>query len=148
MKTMEEKAIEIAKLMEDGKGNDVTLLDISGLNSWTDYFVIVTVTSSAHWQGLYKQIKEYIKENDLEIIERVATLAERLGVTMTEVALAWTLAKGVAAPIVGATKVPHFDAAVRAMDLTLSREDIAFLEEPYKAHEIVGALARTDSNGI
>ena len=67
MKTMEEKAREIAKLMEDGKGNDVTLLAISGLNSWTDYFVIVTVTSSAHWQGLYKQIKEYIKDNDLEI---------------------------------------------------------------------------------
>ena len=67
MKTMEEKAREIAKLMEDGKGNDVTLLDISGLNSWTDYFVIVTVTSSTHWQGLYKQIKEYIKDNDLEI---------------------------------------------------------------------------------
>ena len=67
MKTMEEKAREIAQLMEDGKGNDVSLLDISGLNSWTDYFVIVTVTSSAHWQGLYKQIKEYIKENDLEI---------------------------------------------------------------------------------
>ncbi len=67
MKTMEEKAREIAKLMEDGKGNDVTLLDISELNSWTDYFVIVTVTSSAHWQGLYKQIKEYIKDNDLEI---------------------------------------------------------------------------------
>ena len=88
------------------------------------------------------------KENDLEIIERVAVLSERLGVTMTEVALAWTLAKGVAAPIVGATKVPHFDAAVRAVDLTLSREDIVFLEEPYKAHEIVGALARTDSNGI
>lgn len=67
MKSMEEKAIEIARLMEDGKGIDVTLLDISGLNSWTDYFVIVTVTSSAHWQGLYKQIKEYIKDNDLEI---------------------------------------------------------------------------------
>ena len=67
MKTMEEKAIEIAKLMEDGKGIDVTLLDISGLNSWSDYVVIVTVTSSTHWQGLYKQIKEYIKDNDLEI---------------------------------------------------------------------------------
>ena len=67
MKTMEEKAVEIARLMEDGKGIDVTLLDISGLNSWTDYFVIVTVTSSTHWQGLYKQIKEYIKDNDLEI---------------------------------------------------------------------------------
>lgn len=67
MKTTEEKAREIAKLMEDGKGKDVTLLDISGLNSWTDYFVILTVNSSAHWQGLYKQVKEYIKENDLEI---------------------------------------------------------------------------------
>lgn len=67
MKTTEEKAREIAKLMEDGRGKDVTLLDISGLNSWTDYFVIVTVNSSAHWQGLYKQVKEYIKENDLEI---------------------------------------------------------------------------------
>ena len=67
MKTTEEKAREIAKLMEDGKGKDVTLLDISGMNSWTDYFVIVTVNSSAHWQGLYKQVKEYIKENDLEI---------------------------------------------------------------------------------
>ena len=67
MKTTEEKAREIAKLMEDVKGKDVTLLDISGLNSWTDYFVIVTVNSSAHWQGLYKQVKEYIKENDLEI---------------------------------------------------------------------------------
>ena len=67
MKTTEEKAREIAKLMEDGKGKDVTLLDISALNSWTDYFVIVTVNSSTHWQGLYKQVKEYIKENDLEI---------------------------------------------------------------------------------
>ena len=84
----------------------------------------------------------------LPVAKRHLLLAERLGVTMTEVALAWTLAKGVAASIVGATKVPHFDAAVRAVDLTLGCEDIAFLEEPYKAHEIVGALARTDSNGI
>ena len=67
MKTIEEKAIEIAKLMQDGKGENVTLIDISGLNSWTDYFVIVTVSSSTQQQGLAKQIKEYIKENDLEI---------------------------------------------------------------------------------
>ena len=91
---------------------------------------------------------DHSKENDLQIIDRVAEVADRLGVTMTEVALAWTLAKGVAAPIVGATKVPHFDAAVRAVDLSLSTEDVAYLEAPYKAHEIVGALARTDSNGI
>jgi len=66
-KSNEQKAIEIAKLMEDGKGKDTVLMDISELNSWTDYFVITTVSSSTHWQGLYKQIKEYIKDNDLEI---------------------------------------------------------------------------------
>lgn len=85
------------------------------------------------------------KENDLQIIDRVAEVADRLGVSMTEVALAWIMAKGVAAPIVGATKVPHFDAAVRSLDLSLSKEDIAYLEEPYKPHEIVGAYAPPES---
>jgi len=80
------------------------------------------------------------KENDLEIIARVDEVAKRLGVTMTEVSLAWLLDRGVAAPIVGATKVPHFDAAVRSVDLTLSDEDMKYLEEPYRAHEVVGAL--------
>ena len=73
-------------------------------------------------------------------IARVAEVAERLGVTMTEVALAWLLKRGVAAPIVGATKVPHFNDAVRALDLDLSDDDAIYLEEPYKAHEVVGAL--------
>lgn len=73
-------------------------------------------------------------------VARVAEMAERLGVTMTEVALAWLLKRGVAAPIVGATKVPHFNDTVRALDLDLSDEDAAYLEEPYKAHEVVGAL--------
>ena len=73
-------------------------------------------------------------------VARVAEVAERLGVTMREVALAWLLKRGVAAPIVGATKVPHFNDAVRALDLDLSDEDAAYLEEPYKAHEVVGAL--------
>ena len=49
---------------------------------------------------------------------------------------------------VGATKVPHFDAAVRSVDLELSAEEIAFLEEPYRAHEIVGALSEKNSNKI
>ena len=82
---------------------------------------------------------DHARENDMQIIARVDELAKRLGVTMTEVALAWQLKRGVAAPIVGATKVPHFDAAVRAVDLQLSDEDAAFLEEPYRPHDIVGA---------
>lgn len=67
MKTMVEKAIEIGRLVEDGKGLDTVVIDISKLNSWTDFFVITTVNSSAHWQGIYRQVKEYIKENDLEV---------------------------------------------------------------------------------
>lgn len=66
-KTAEQKALEIARLMEDGKGKNVCVMDISKLNSWTDFFVIVTINSSAHWQGLYKDIKDYIKDNDLEM---------------------------------------------------------------------------------
>ena len=82
------------------------------------------------------------KENDLETISRVAALAERLGVSMSEVALAWHFAKGVAAPIVGATNEKHFDDAVRSVELQLSPEDVKFLEEPYRAHEITGAVPR------
>lgn len=83
---------------------------------------------------------DHAKDNDMQIVARVAEVARHLGVSMTEVALAWLLQRGVAAPIVGATKVPHFDDAVRALDLQLSDEDMAYLEEPYKAHDIVGAL--------
>lgn len=83
---------------------------------------------------------DHAKENDLEIINRVAELAERLGVSMSQVALAWQFKRGVAAPIVGATNAKHFDDAVKAVDLVLSDEDVAFVETPYKAHEIVGAI--------
>ena len=91
---------------------------------------------------------DHAKDNDLQIIDRVGDLADKRGVTMTEIALAWVLAKGAASPIVGATKVPHFDAAVRSVDLELSADEIAFLEEPYRAHEIVGALSEKDSNKL
>ena len=96
-------------------------------------------TSRSNTDKTLRAKYDHAKENDMKIIARVAELAERLGVTMTEVALAWQYKRGVAAPIVGATKIPHFDAAVRAIDLKLSNEDAAFLEEPYRPHEIVGA---------
>ena len=67
MKSEKEKALEIAQLMDDGKGRDVTVIDVSQLNSWTDYFVIVTVNSSVHWKGLYKLVKDYVRDNDMEI---------------------------------------------------------------------------------
>ena len=83
------------------------------------------------------------KENDMQIIDRVAELAEKHGVFMTEIALAWHFAKGVAAPIVGATKAAHFDQAVRAVDMELSADEIFYLEELYAPHELVGPILPT-----
>lgn len=80
------------------------------------------------------------KENDIKIVERVAELAEKYGVSMTEISLAWLLKRGVAAPIVGATKPEHFDDAVKAVDFDLSDEDASFLEEPYEPHELTGVI--------
>lgn len=83
---------------------------------------------------------DHAKENDLEIISRVDELAKKYGVSMTRIALAWHWKKGVTAPIVGATKISHFDDAVKAADLELSDDDVSYLEELYRPHEVVGAL--------
>ena len=82
------------------------------------------------------------READLPIVARVAELAARRGVPMADIALAWHWARGVAAPIVGCSRPSRVDDAVRALDLTLTAEDIALLEEPYVPHELVGLLAR------
>ena len=58
-----------------------------------------------------------------------------------EIALSWHYTKGVAAPIVGATKVLHLDTAVKAANFELTEADVKYLEEVYKPHRIVGALA-------
>lgn len=80
-------------------------------------------------------------EQDGKIIERVAELADRHGVSMTEISLAWLLTK-VAAPVVGATKLHHIEGAAKAVDLELSPEELAYLEEPYVPHKLVGVMAQ------
>ena len=80
-------------------------------------------------------------EQDGKIIARVAELADKHGVSMTEVSLAWLLTK-VTSPVVGATKLHHIEGAVKAVDLELSAEEIAYLEEPYVPHRLVGVMAR------
>lgn len=79
-------------------------------------------------------------ENDLLIIERVNEIAKKYNVSMAQVSLAWLLKKGVAAPIVGATKLSHFEDAIKAVDLELTDEDCTYLEELYTHHVVVGAL--------
>lgn len=79
------------------------------------------------------------KEADEVIIRRVAEIAEKRGVSMTEVSIAWLLTK-VAAPICGMTKVRHVDGAVRAVDLKLTGEEISYLEEAYVPHFLSGVM--------
>lgn len=86
---------------------------------------------------------DHAEQQDLPIIKRVAELAEKHNVKMSQIALAWQWAKGVTTPIVGATREQYLDDAAQATEITLTPEEVAYLDEPYTAHEIVGAL---DSN--
>ena len=88
------------------------------------------------------------EEQDMRIVTRVAELAEKYGVKMQEIALAWHWAKGVAAPIVGATKAKYLDDAAAALEIALTAEDVAYLEEPYAPHRIVGAVAQNPAEGV
>ncbi|MBZ4324149.1 aldo/keto reductase, partial [Streptomyces huiliensis] len=55
------------------------------------------------------------------------------------IALAWLLSKpAVAAPIIGATRATHVDDAVAAVDVTLTEDEIAQLEAPYRPHRVLG----------
>lgn len=80
-------------------------------------------------------------EQDQVIIRRVAELAERYQVSMTEISLAWLLTK-VTAPVVGATKKQQIDDAVHAVDRVLSLDDIQYLEECYQPHRLSGIMAQ------
>lgn len=78
---------------------------------------------------------------DARIIERVAELARLHGVAMTEIALAWLMGKG-AIPVAGATKLSHVEGAARATALTLTEEEVAYLEACYMPHPLVGVMAQ------
>ncbi len=85
---------------------------------------------------------------DIEIVRRVHELAEKYHVKMQQIALAWHWAKGVSAPIIGATKAAHLEDAARALEVILSPEDISWLEEPYMPHRIVGAIDHNPADGV
>ena len=98
-------------------------------------------TSARLEQDAYAKGKyDKTADGDAVIINRVAEIAENRDVTMTEVSLAWLLTK-VTAPVVGATKLHHIEGAVKAAELTLTAEEIAYLEAPYVPHALVGVMA-------
>ncbi|GKX65215.1 aldo/keto reductase [Inconstantimicrobium mannanitabidum] len=79
-------------------------------------------------------------EQDAIIIKRVAELAEKKGMTRIQIALGWLLSK-VTAPVIGATKISHIDDAVSAVSVKLTPEELAYLEEAYVPHKLVGVMA-------
>ncbi len=99
-------------------------------------------TSKRLEQDSYAHLKyDATAEQDGIIIDRVAQLADKHGVSMTEISLAWLLTK-VTAPVVGATKLHHIEGAVKATELTLTADELAFLEAPYVPHNLVGVMAQ------
>lgn len=99
-------------------------------------------TSKRLQEDSYARMKyDATAQQDGVIIERVAELADKHGVSMTEIALAWLLTK-VTSPVVGATKLHHVEGAARATELVLDESELSYLEEPYVAHNLVGVMAQ------
>ncbi|MGT2829479.1 aldo/keto reductase [Streptococcus hillyeri] len=79
-------------------------------------------------------------EQDKAIVMRVAEISEKYGITRSQVALAWLWKKGIDSPIVGVTKEKYLDDFMGAFEVALTDEDIAYLDELYRPHQIMGAL--------
>ncbi|HEY9635063.1 MAG TPA: aldo/keto reductase [Coleofasciculaceae cyanobacterium] len=83
--------------------------------------------------------KLYYDDADFQVVDRVVELAKKRGVSPTQIALAWLLHQpGVTAPIIGASKMEHLEEAIASIELKLDNEELAFLEQPYKPHPILG----------
>ncbi len=81
----------------------------------------------------------YYADSDFAIADRVGEIARRRNLKPTQIALAWLLSKPVVtAPIVGASKLPHLEELVAALDIRLADDEIAALEELYVPHRILG----------
>lgn len=99
-------------------------------------------TSKRLQEDSYARLKyDATAQQDGIIIDRVVQLAQKHGVSMAEISLAWLLTK-VTAPVVGATKLSHIEGAANAVDLSLSDDEITYLEEPYVPHNLVGVMAQ------
>ena len=79
------------------------------------------------------------EEQDKTIAARIKELADKYSATMTQVTLAWHYAKGVASPVIGATKTKYLDDAAGAFNVRLTNEDVAYIDELYIPHKITGA---------
>ena len=105
-------------------------------------------TANGYSADTLRSKTDRIEMRDMEIVRRVQELAEGHGSKMQQIALVWHWAKGVASPIVGGTKASHYAAAAGALDVTLTPEEVACLEEPYLPHRVVGAVDNNLPEGV
>jgi 1-deoxyxylulose-5-phosphate synthase len=81
----------------------------------------------------------YFRDSDFAVLDVVTRIARERGVTPAQVACAWILqAPGVTAPIIGATKLQHVKELIASVEIKLSKEEVAALEEPYRPHPVLG----------
>lgn len=75
--TAKNNVIEVARLLEEHRAEDIVALDIGKMSAWTDYFVIATVRSQAHLQGLLRWLNEYFAEADIQPLNRHKNITDR-----------------------------------------------------------------------
>ncbi len=81
----------------------------------------------------------YYRDEDFVVADRVQAMANKRGVSGSQLALAWVLSKPfVTSPIIGATKIEHLDQSIAALEIELSEDEVKQLEEPYRPHPILG----------
>lgn len=99
--------------------------------SQTDFF------AKRVYANLQPHEREIMLAQDDKVIAALHQLADERGLPRAQLALAWLYAKPeVTAPIIGVAKENHLTDAVAAVDVALSDEEIARLEEHYISHPV------------
>ena len=104
-------------------------------------------TVRSETDGFGKTLYTQNIDADRAVIETVGAIAEERGTSRATVALAWHFAKGITAPIIGATKPGHIGAALDAMSLRLTEEEVERLEAPYLPKSPVGVQSTAPAFG-
>jgi aryl-alcohol dehydrogenase-like predicted oxidoreductase len=106
---------------------------LAGNRRAQDFGETTRAKTDAYAHGLYYQ------PSDFAVVDRVTEIARQRGIPNAQVALAWILQQpGVTAPIIGASKMKHFDDAIAALDVKLDPAELKALEEPYQPHRVLG----------
>ncbi|MCL2720647.1 MAG: ribosome silencing factor [Treponema sp.] len=66
--TDSDNAKKLAVLLQEHNGQDISVLDLRGLNNWTDFFIIATVTSKTHMDGLERHVKEFCHVSEIDVL--------------------------------------------------------------------------------